>query len=49
MYKQRALTQLLWQLKELQEAGPKDETLGICEVSTNETRPYFREIWEMWP
>lgn len=24
MHKQRALTQLLWQLKELQEAGPKD-------------------------
>lgn len=49
MHKQRALAQLLWQLKELQEAGPKDPTLGICQVSTYETRPYFREIWEKWP
>ena len=49
MHKQRALTQLLWQLKELQEAGPKDPTLGICQVRTYETRPYFREIWEKWP
>lgn len=49
MHKQRALAQLLWQLKELQEAGPKDPTLGICQVSTLETRPYFREIWENWP
>ena len=49
MHKQRALTQLLWQLKELQEAGPKDPTLGICQVSTFETALYFREIWEKWP
>ncbi len=49
MHKQRALTQLLRQLKELQEAGPKYPTLGICQVSTLETRPYFREIWEKWP
>lgn len=37
MHKQRALTQLLWQLKELQEAGPKDPTLGIWQVSTYES------------
>ena len=44
MYKQRALTQLLWQLKELHAAGPKDPTLGICQVSTYETRPYLKEV-----
>ena len=49
MHKQRALTQLLKQLKELHAAGPKYPTLGICQVSTYETRPYFREIWEKWP
>ena len=49
MHKQRALTQLLSQLKELQEKGPKYPTLGIYQVSTYETRPYFREIWEKWP
>ena len=49
MHKQRALTQLLWQLKELHAAGPKDPTLGICQVGTEETKPYFIEIWENWP
>lgn len=49
MPKQRALIQLLWQLIDLQETGPKDPTLGICQVSTFETRPYFKEIWEKWP
>ena len=49
MHKQRALTQLLKQLKELHAAGSKDLILGICQVSTEETRPYFREIWENWP
>ena len=49
MHKQRALTQLLWQLKELHAAGPKDPTLGICQVSTAKTGPYFIEIWKKWP
>lgn len=49
MHKQRALTQLLKQLKELHAAGPKDPTLGICQVGTEETKPYFIEIWENWP
>lgn len=49
MRKQRALAQLLKQLKEMQEAGPKDSTLGICQVNTFVTKPYLKEIWENWP
>ena len=49
MHKQRALTQLLKQLKELHAAGPKDPTLGICQITTLETAPYIKGIWEKWP